>query len=330
MAIRKILDVDLVPELLMGIIGTLVFWLLVLGPLTEGLGHLRGAGAWATVVALVAGATWLSRRLGRLGAVGRTGRAILSLASVVVALAGTHPTVTEPRTVERLATRWFPAAGHLSFQAAIPYPVWLGVVYVALLVMARVLTRWALSSLRAPRTRALRRQVLGGSLLHALLDVAYQAQVMADDSELAESGAARTNLHRLVRLAARIASREWVVALRTKSSRADRIIRDQGHAIAAAISRWERPAVLAGAELPRLSQAFAVAVVNAADSDWEELAGDHAAVPSRHPKIRMLVRQGLTLLVFLVGLAVARVLRWLDFSADIAPALTVSSLLRKP
>ncbi len=68
----------------------------------------------------------------------------------------------------------------------------------------------------------------------------------------------------------------------------------------------------------------------------------------------MLVRQGLTLLIplgaavgivlgvrplptaviplltFLVGLAIARVLRWLDFSADIDPALTVSSLLRKP
>jgi hypothetical protein len=232
--------------------------------------------------------------------------------------------------------------------------VWLGAAYVALLVVVRTLTWWALSGLRAPRTRALRRQVLGAGLLHALLDVAYQAQIMADDSELAESSAARTSLHQHVRLAARIASREWPAALRTGSSRADRIIRGQGRAIAAAISRWERPAVLAGAELPRLSQAFAVAVVNAADSDWEELAGDHAMVPPRHPKIRMLVRQGLTLLIplgaavgivlgvrplptavlplltFLVGLAVARVLRWLDFSADIDPALTVSSLLRKP
>lgn len=158
-----------------------------------------------------------------------------------------------------------------------------------------------------------------------------------------------------MRLAARLASREWAAALRTKSSsQADRIIRDQGHAIAAAILRWERPAVLAGAELPRLSQAFAVAVVNAADSDWQELAGDPAMLPARHPRIRILVRQGLTLavplgaavgivlgvrplptaviplLTFLVGLAVARVLRWLDFGSDIDQALTISDLLRKP
>jgi hypothetical protein len=356
MAVRKIFEVDLLPEWLLGIAGALLFFLLLLlasGPL-ESLGHLRGTGAWVTVVAIVAGATWITRRLGRLGAVGRAGRALFSLAAVVVALAGTQVTLTEPRTVGHLVTRWFPAAGHLAFRAAIPYPVWLGAAYVALLVVVRTLTRWALSSLRAPGTLALRRQVLGASLLHALLDVAYQAQVMADDGKLASWSGARTALQKQVRLAARIASREWVAALRTGSSQADRIIRDQGHAIAAAIRRWERPAVLAGAQLPRLSQAFAVAVVNAADNDWQELAGNPAAVPARHPRIRMLVRQGLTLavplgaavgivlgvrplptavvplLTFLVGLAVARVLRWLDFSTDIDPALTISDLLRKP
>jgi hypothetical protein len=36
------------------------------------------------------------------------------------------------------------------------------------------------------------------------------------------------------------------------------------------------------------------------------------------------------LLTFLVGLAVARVLRWLDLSGDLDPALTISELLRKP
>lgn len=164
---------------------------------------------------------------------------------------------------------------------------------------------------------------------------------MADDGELAAWSGARTGLQKQVRLAARIAPWEWVAALRTGSSQADRIIRDQGHAIAPTIGRWERPAVVAGAQLPRLGQAFAVAVVNATDSDLQELAGNPAALPARHPRIRMLVRQGLTLavppgaavgivvglrplptavvplLTFLVGLAVARVLRWLDFGSDI-------------
>lgn len=36
------------------------------------------------------------------------------------------------------------------------------------------------------------------------------------------------------------------------------------------------------------------------------------------------------LLTFLVGLAVARVLRWLDLNGELDPALTISELLRKP
>jgi hypothetical protein len=354
MAARKIFDLNPLPRWLLGIALTLLTWLVVFGPLADGLGHLRDPGAWVTVGAVVTGAAWITRRLGRLGAAGRAARNIIFLAAIVVTLGGTQVGFTEPGTMQRLVARWLPAAGHLTFEAVIPYPVWLAAAYVTLFVVARTLAMWVLGNLRAPGALALRRRVLGASLLHALLDVAYQAQVMADNSELAESSAMRTVLHEHVRLAARIASREWVAALRTEPSRADRIIRDQGHAIAAAINRWERPAVLAGAQLPVLSQAFAVAVVNAADSDWEELAGNHATPLPRHPKLRMLARQGLTLLIplgaavgivlgvrplptaviplltFLVGLAVARVLRWLDFSADIDPALTVSSLLRKP
>jgi hypothetical protein len=36
------------------------------------------------------------------------------------------------------------------------------------------------------------------------------------------------------------------------------------------------------------------------------------------------------LLTFLVGLAIARVLRWLDFGSDIDQGLTISDLLNKP
>jgi hypothetical protein len=106
--------------------------------------------------------------------------------------------------------------------------------------------------------------------------------------------------------------------------------------------------------VPTLSSAFAEAVVNAADNDWLALAGDHAPVPGRHRRARTLARQALALavplgaaagiaftvrpppaalvplLTFLVGLAVARVLRWLDLSGDLDPALTISELPRKP
>jgi hypothetical protein len=95
-------------------------------------------------------------------------------------------------------------------------------------------------------------------------------------------------------------------------------------------------------------------VVNAADNDWQALAGEHALVSVRHRRVWTLVRQALALavplgaaagiaftvrplpgalvpiLTFLVGLAVARVLRWLDLSGELDPALTISELLRKP
>lgn len=95
-------------------------------------------------------------------------------------------------------------------------------------------------------------------------------------------------------------------------------------------------------------------MVNAADNDWQALAGDHGPLPSRHQRGWTLARQALTLavplgaaagivfsvrplptalvplLTFLVGLAIARVLRWLDLTNDLDPALTISELLRKP
>jgi hypothetical protein len=94
--------------------------------------------------------------------------------------------------------------------------------------------------------------------------------------------------------------------------------------------------------------------VSAADNDWLALAGDQAPVPVWHRRGWTLARQALTravtlgaaagvaftvrplptalvpLLTFLAGLAVARVLRWLDISGDLDPALTISDLPGKP
>jgi hypothetical protein len=203
-------------------------------------------------------------------------------------------------------------------------------------------------------SRARRRRVLGESLLHALLDVAFQAQVMASDSELGALPSLRAGLHEKVQQAARIASRQWVTGMRTGIKRTDRITRDQGHAVSEAIRRWERPAALAGAELATLSRAFTTAVVNAADCDWVALAGHATPTVSRRGRAWKVVGQILSLvfllgtaagigfgihplpaalcslLAFLVGLAAARILRWLDFDEDIDTGLSLSELLRKP
>lgn len=354
LAASKVFTVNPLPALMAGA-AALLFVVLPSLQAVAALGHLRSIGAWLAVAGIVGGGVWVVRALGRMGAVGRVLRALIVAVSAAVWLLGPRLTLSEPDALRRLASRWLPAAatGHTA-RVAIPYPVWLGIAYVVAAVLAVAGVRWLHRYLRAPHTLARRRRVLGGSLLHALLDVAYQAQLMADNAELAAYPRARKRLHHLVQLAASIAAREWVRALRSGSRQADRIIRDQGSAIAVAIRRWERPAALAGAQLPILSSAFAEAVVNAADNDWLALAGDHAPVPGRHKRGWTLTRQALALavplgvaagiavavrplptalvplLTFLVGLAVARVLRWLDLNGDLDPALTISELLRKP
>jgi WD40 domain-containing protein len=354
LAISKVFTVNPLPALITGA-AALLFIVLPSVHGIAALAHLRSAGAWLAVAGVFAGGIWIVRVLGRLGAAGRLLRAMTVAAGASVWLAGPRFTLAEPAAVRHLAIRWLPAASTVrAVPLAIPYPVWLGIGYVVAPVLAVAGVRWLHRHLRAPRVLARRRRVLGDGLLHALLDVAYQAQIMASDAGLAADPRARRKLHHLVQLAASIASREWARALRTGSRQADRIIRDHSSAIAAEIRRWERPAALAGAQLPKLSSAFAQAVVNAADNDWQALAGEHAVVSVRRRRVWTLVRQALALavplgaaaaiaftvrplptalvpiLTFLVGLAVARVLRWLDLSGELDPALTISELLRKP
>jgi hypothetical protein len=213
---------------------------------------------------VVGGGIWAVRALGRMGWAGRLLRFLIVAAGASAWLAGSRISLSEPTALRHLAARWLPdAATERTARLLIPYPVWLGIAYVMAAVLSVAGVRWLHTHLHAPRALTRRRRVLGDSLLHALLDVAYQAQVMANDAELAAYPRARVKLLRLVQLAAGIAAREWVRGLRSGSRQADRIIRDQGSAISAAIRRWDRPAALAGAQLPALSNAFAEAVVNA-------------------------------------------------------------------
>ena len=359
-ALARVFDVNPLPLAMLITAAALVLVVVPLVGSAAALASLGSAGGWLTVLGVVTVGLWVLVRLGRLGVAGRTLRALIVAFGVVVGFAGPKVTWSEPGSLRHLAARWLPAAAGLKVNLSIPYPVWLGfsiVVYVAVTVTGALLLVWLLERLSRP---AEPRQVpgdslvAGGRLLHALLDVAYQAQKMVDNPELAASSRERARLHRLVQVAASTASRQWVKAMRTKNPRADRIIRDQGAAICAAIRRWERQAALGGAQLPMLSMAFAIAGMNAAQSDWGALAGDIAPVLSRRRRAWKLVGQALplvlllgaaagigfgihplpavlgSLLTFLIGLAVARVLRWLDLASDIDPAMELYKSIREP
>ena len=87
------------------------------------------------------------------------------------------------KELERLADRAASSLLRLGEEAGLLYLV----VYLATGLLTGILRR----ALRAPSARVERRRVLGGSLLHALLDVAYQAKTMADDPDLAASPVAQ-------------------------------------------------------------------------------------------------------------------------------------------
>lgn len=133
----------------------------------------------------------------------------------------------------------------------------------------------------------------------------------------------------------------------------NRVINDQGRAIAYAIRRWEQRVALAGAELPEVSKAFALAVVNAADSDWLALGGDPSGIrPIQRTRskilqilvlvipvcaiagivfaIRPLPTEIEPLLLLLGGIECSQLLRLLGLSADLDPGLKISQLLRMP
>jgi hypothetical protein len=353
LAVRRIATANPLPAILVGIPALVLLGILLShsAPVAD-LGHLHGAGEWVVFLGVITAGIWLFRELGRFWAVGRTIRVLIVAAGMFCYLAGPH--VAPWDGLRRATNGQIPAFPAAAFQFTIPYPVWLGVSFASIPVTVVAVARLLLALGTRSTSSGRRRQVLGDSLLQALLDVAYRAQMMAGDAELAASPVARASLHRLIRLASRVAAREWVAAVRTGVPQIDRIVRSQGRAIAFAISRWERRAALAGAQLPNLSRAFSVAVVNAADNDWEALAGEAtiAAAPKRGAW--KLISQALSLVVplgaaagiafgvrplpqtlgalltFLVGLSIARVLRWLDLSGDIDPGLTVSELLRKP
>lgn len=175
---------------------------------------------------------------------------------------------------------------------------------------------------------------------------------MSDNRELANKRFSRRNLYNLVLLSARIASKEWADAQRCGSRQMDRIVRNQGRAIAASIRQWERKAALAGAELPAIRAAFVRYMVQAADRDWEALAEDLA--PEQASQVLRLTRKILALtlplggaaaiiifirplpgaliplLSFLVGLGMSRLLRWLDLGNEVDHGLAISQLLRMP
>ena len=211
-ALARVFDVNPLPLAMLITAAALVLVVVPLVGSAAALASLGSAGGWLTVLGVVTVGLWVLVRLGRLGVAGRTLRALIVAFGVVVGFAGPKVTWSEPGSLRHLAARWLPAAAGLKVNLSIPYPVWLGfsiVVYVAVTVTGALLLVWLLERLSRP---AEPRQVpgdslvAGGRLLHALLDVAYQAQKMVDNPELAASSRERARLHRLVQVAASTAS----------------------------------------------------------------------------------------------------------------------------
>jgi hypothetical protein len=219
LAVIKLFKANPLPALVAGAAALLLVGLPSLQGLAS-LGHLGSVHAWLIFAGVVGGGIWAVRALGRMGWAERLLRFLIVAAGASAWLAGSRISLSEPTALRHLAARWLPdAATERTARLLIPYPVWLGIAYVMAAVLSVAEVRWLHTHLHAPRALTRRRRVLGDSLLHALLDVAYQAQVMANDAELAAYPRARVKLLRLVQLAAGIAARERVRGLRSGSGK---------------------------------------------------------------------------------------------------------------
>lgn len=308
-------------------------------------GHLDGGSAWLTFAGISVGGLWLLWRLGRWGKGGLAARCFLVAVGVGTALAGPRGSAAGDVAL---------TASHANIDLRASYPVWLAIVYMTVLTALPGLVKLLFRSARGTIAGTSVQPVPCASLLHALLDVAYQAQDITSRSERAVSPSARADLHRLIGQAAQIAGRQWISDLLTGVPEIDRVIRDEGRAIAASIKRWERQASLGGAGLLKLSEAFAEAVVNAADTDWEALAGDVIPPPRLRQQLWKLIKRAVGLAVllgFAAGIffgdrplsasagsvitvlllvSAAQILRWLGLTQAIDSALSVSELFHKP
>lgn len=353
LAIRKVLKANPLPA----VVGYMIAFPLLAASIFHALkvfAHLRTGGNEALAVGVMAVGLATVYMLGSMGVIVRILRSLMLWAAGVMVLAGPRMSWPDPVGLQRFLKALFPAVRQAPTHLIVPYPAWLGLAYLMLVIAVSVVTRALINYLQGPSLIVLdpRRRGLSDGLLHALLDVAYQAHIMSGNRKIANTRMARRNLYNLVLLAARIASKEWADAQRCGSRQMDRIVRDQGRAIAAEIKQWERKAAIAGAGIPEIGEAFAGYVVQAADSDWEALAGDQASAQAGRG--RRVTRKILTLAIplgsavaiilcvhplpqamvpvlsFLVGLGMSRLLRWLDFGDDVDHGLAISQLLRMP
>ena len=298
LAAFKVWEANLLSKAAFWVTAFLLVFIILLSPLVNDLSSLHGIASWLAAAGTLAAVGWMLHVLRRLGLVGRAFRIFVAVVGVTILLLGNRIAFTTPRDLVKPMHEWFHTAGAPSFRFDIPYPLWLGLVYAAVIFIVIGAVRLALRYIRTPSAVSMRRDALAGGLLQALINIACLAQWMVDDPDLAASRNARGNLQRLLRLAAHIASTDWGAALRTGYKRADRMIRDQGYVIAAAIQQWERDAALGGPQqLKELSKASTKAVVDAADGKWEDLMGAKGTQIPNVKRIRAsaVVGQGLSL-----------------------------------
>jgi hypothetical protein len=249
--------------------------------------------SWITMIITFTGGAFLLRITGLLGVSGRVLRVLLFGFGFAIGFLGREIEDGIPHKADLIVKQFpVPRDPHVTF--SVLRPVYLGDRYLIIAAAVIIVSRLLLNGIRGGSGRTTSR----GLLLHSLLEVAHYAQLMNND-------AGRASLHdrrylvKRIKVAAGIASREWVSAHELGFKSTDAIVRNQGLAIAAAIQRWEHDATLGYARLPALASAFAIAVVNAADQDWSELSASSWRAPSIRSRARIIAKRGLALIMLL-------------------------------
>lgn len=154
--------------------------------------HLGSIQAVSTAIVTFLAMTWVLYSLFSGGPVSRIAGYLTVFINIFIVIEGPGAKFNIPAEMHQMARHWLQGS-HI----ATPYPLWLGMLYPIPILLLIIIGNRIICYLEVPGSLARRRNSLSAALLHALLDVAYQAHIMANNRRLAESRAARTNLHHL-------------------------------------------------------------------------------------------------------------------------------------
>lgn len=150
--------------------------------------------------------------------------------------------------------------------------------------------------------------VFSSRIVLELLSLAYLAQVASGKSRRGQSGEGfrpyvasgerREILESLDRIA-RIAGGRWKRSLRVGDQMVDSAVAAIGDGIAVSAGRWKAVAATGGDRLPEMRKAFAVALSDAAQGNWERLATEVSSKDLLRRRVLRFMRHLLALCIML-------------------------------